>query len=322
MRTAPVVLFVYNRPQHTLRTLEALSANDLAGDSHLIIYADGPKPGVKGEDLKRIEQTREIIRSKQWLGKNEIIEAHSNKGLAQSVIDGVTATINKYGSVIVLEDDLLTAKGFLNYMNEALEKYEKEESVMQISGYNFPAKTQASDNSSFFQPLITSWGWATWKRAWNYFDAQATGYQQLKADKKLSYQFNLYGSYPYADMIIQQMEGKGIDSWAIRWWWSVFKKNGLVLYPSRSLVRNIGFGKESTHTIEVNDVFNSSDFDIEREIQYFPDKIIIDKVNFSIARRFLSSNFIKKESPLHRIKYILSRIKQHIKKWVQQPVKE
>ena len=137
---APIVLFVYNRPWHTEQTLNALMQNELADQSVLYIYADGPKENATEEQLKKIEEVRHVIRTKKWCKEVHIIESEKNKGLADSIINGVTEIVNKYGKVIVLEDDIVTSKGFLKYMNEALELYKEEDKVYHISGYMFPVK--------------------------------------------------------------------------------------------------------------------------------------------------------------------------------------
>ena len=202
---APIVLFVYNRPWHAEQTLNALMKNELADQSVLYIFADGPKDNATEDQLNKIKEVRQVIRSKRWCKEIHIIESDKNKGLANSVIDGVTKIVNKYGKIIVLEDDLVTAKGFLHFMNNALDKYEEEEKVMEVSGFNFPLKI-AHKNSAHFLLFASSWGWATWKRAWVQFDAQASGYEQLKVDKVLENKFNLNQSYPYSVMLFDQME--------------------------------------------------------------------------------------------------------------------
>lgn len=277
---APIVLFCYNRPSHTEQTLIALSNNSLANQSQLIVFCDGPKENASAEQRSKIETVRTLVKSKQWCKEVIVYENEVNKGLADSVIEGVTQMVNKYGKVIVLEDDLITSKGFLKYMNDGLNKYEDCENVMQVSAHCFPAKNISKRNQSFFLPLTTSWGWGTWKRAWDKFDAQATDYELLKTDVDLKDRFNLNNSYPYANMLIHQMEIKDIDSWAIRWWWSVFKLNGLVLFPDRSLVKNIGFGEEGTHT-KVADPFPFMRFDSNYFIKKFPATVESDIIYFS-----------------------------------------
>ena len=129
MKLAPIILFVYNRPWHTEQTLRALMANELAAKSELYIYADGPKPNATDEQLQKIHEVRQLIRQEQWCDKVHIVESEKNKGLADSIIGGVTEIVNKYGKIIVLEDDIVPTTGFLQYMNDALEMYKDDEQV-------------------------------------------------------------------------------------------------------------------------------------------------------------------------------------------------
>jgi hypothetical protein len=191
---------------------------------------------------------REVLREPWNFGSIRIVERETNLGLAHSVIAGTTELANAYGRVIVLEDDLLTSPWFLEYMNRSLRLYADEPRVMQIAGYQFPMALPPGVPKFFFLPFISSWGWATWKRAWDHFDANATGWQQLRTDITLRDRFNIDASYPYAQMLESQMLGQSVDSWAIRWWWSVFRQNGIVLYSRTSLVSNKGFGELATHT--------------------------------------------------------------------------
>ncbi|HRY82206.1 MAG TPA: glycosyltransferase [Candidatus Moranbacteria bacterium] len=270
---APIVLFVYNRPWHTRKTLESLETNALAKESELFIFADGPKENASQEQLKKITETRKIIREKNWCNNVTIVEKDANMGLANSVIAGVTEIVNKFGKVIVLEDDLLISKNFLRYMNDALDRYENEEKVMQISGYMFPTKI-LTKNDAFFLPFTTSWGWGTWKRAWDCFDPEMKGLETIKNNENLQKKFDLNDSYPYYKMLLNQKSNQ-IDSWAIRFYLSVFLKDGLTLYPKKTLVKNIGFDGSGVHCKngmsqeKINDSF---------VIESFSDDVVMDEV--------------------------------------------
>ena len=239
---APIVLFTYNRPSHTRRTVEALRRNALADASDLIVYSDAP---ASADQVDGVRETREYIRGIGGFRSVTVVERTANLGLARSIIDGVTTIVNKYGRIIVLEDDLITSPRFLEYMNSALEKYAHEERVMQISGYMFPVELQTIQEA-FFLPLTTSWGWATWQRAWQMFDQDAKGYALVKADLALRKRFNLDGAYDYFSMLEDQLAGR-VDSWAVRWQLATFLKDGLTLYPRHSLVTNAGFDGSGTH---------------------------------------------------------------------------
>lgn len=242
MKLSPIVLFVFNRPLHTRQTIEALQKNYLAKDSNLFIFSDAPK---NPETTVKVLEVREFIRSITGFKAITIIEREHNFGLAASVIDGVSRLCNEHGRVIVLEDDLVTSPHFLEYMNTALDRYEDTRQVMQISGYMFPVDF-ATTTDAVFLPMTTSWGWATWQRAWQHFDSTSMGYEILKKDSNLRHQFNLGGYYNYFGMLEHQLLGK-VDSWAIRWYLSVFMQNGLTLFPVKTLVENKGFDGSGTH---------------------------------------------------------------------------
>ncbi len=252
MSLAPIILFAYNRPSHTLQTLEALALNELAKESVLYIFADGNKENADSNSIQKINETREVIKSKQWCKKVIIIERQQNFGLAKSVVEGVTEIINKFQKVIVLEDDLVTSPYFLKFMNETLHKYEKEESVACISAYIYPI-----DNlpELFFIKGADCWGWATWKRAWDLFEPDGSKLLNIIESKKLTSEFDLNKSYPYTKMLREQISGLN-HSWAIRWYASAFIKNKLCLYPGKSLVNNIGTDGSGTHDGST-DVYNT-----------------------------------------------------------------
>ena len=170
----------------------------------------------------------------------------------------------------------------------ASDRYENEEKVMQVSGFQFPLRTITPAHQSYFLNYATSWGWATWKRAWKLFDPEASGYEQLKTDPVLAGQFDLNNSYRYTDMLLSQVENKTIDSWAIRWWWSVFINKGLALFPDKTLVENIGYGTEATHTTDTSS-FVQTGFDEEYYIERFPSKVNADDEAYSKIIQHLST---------------------------------
>lgn len=239
---APIALFVYNRPDHTARTLRSLVDNAGFYKSRLHVFCDGPK---HERDAERVAATRAAV--KQFsLNNLSMYEQAENIGLGNSIIAGVGRLCAEHGRVIVIEDDLVTSPYFLEYMNRALDFYADDDDVMQISGYMLPV-TFSSRTDTVFLPFTTSWGWGTWARAWRHFDAAASGFDQLSRDKALRQSFDLDSSYPYFRMLKRQLAGR-IDSWAIRWYLSVFLRHGLVLFPDRSLVSNIGHDDSGVHS--------------------------------------------------------------------------
>ncbi|WP_353427865.1 glycosyltransferase family 2 protein [Polynucleobacter sp. MWH-UH19D] len=252
---APIVLFAYNRPEHLSKTLSALANNPEFSLSPLFIYCDGAK---RSSDQVNVNKTRVI--ANQFPHPNKVvIESTLNLGLAASVIQGVTQITNKYGRIIVLEDDLIVDVYFLKFLNQALNQYENNSKVMQISAYMFPIPIFSQRATSLLLPNISSWGWATWRRAWKNFDPTSTGWELLLNNKAMRQEFDVGGSYAYSDMLFRQVLGE-IDSWAIRWNWSVYLCSGLVLYPPVSLVKNIGFDGSGTHcaALDIDEVKFSS----------------------------------------------------------------
>ncbi|MEO8701408.1 MAG: DapH/DapD/GlmU-related protein [Kofleriaceae bacterium] len=238
MTLAPIALFVYRRPAHVRRTLAALHACPELAASPLYIYCDGPKtPESRGH----VVEARRVARELAPLAT--IIERTENRGLARSIIEGTSELVERHGKVIVLEDDLEVAPSFLRYMNSALDHYADDDRVMQVTGYQFAVELAMR---SAFLPFASSLGWGTWARAWRHFDPSARAYPALRTDREARRRFDLDDSYPYFAMLERQQRGE-IDSWAILWVLSVFARDGLVLFPGRSLVRNIGADGTGTH---------------------------------------------------------------------------
>ena len=241
MSYAPILLFVYNRPEHTRRCIESLLKNSLASESNLFIYADGAKDSTQQE---AVNEVRNYIRSIQGFKQITLMERSENWGLARNIINGVTTQVNRYGKVIVLEDDLVVAPYFLQFMNDALEVYKNEPRVGHIQACDF---TQDSSlPATFLIKWTGSWGWATWDRAWKHFNPNGNELLQELEERKLTRIFDFNGKYGFTRMLRRQIEGKN-NSWAIRWNASLFLKDILSLNVGRSLVQNEGFDGSGTN---------------------------------------------------------------------------
>lgn len=262
---APIALFVYNRPDHTRRTIAHLQKNLLADESRLTIFSDAAK---NEKDRELVEKTREYIKTVDGFKSVRIIERPNNMGLANSIIDGVNQLTEEYGKVIVFEDDLLTSPFTLKYFNQALKKYQDDSKVMQIAAYMFPLKNPDTLPDTFFFRATSSWGWATWKRAWDSFEPDIDKlYQQF--DKKKIKDFSVEGSMNYWKQLLDFKNNKN-NSWAVRWYASVFLNNGLVLYPSKSLIENIGHDGTGVHS-NIEDTYQVA---ISREpVTYYPEEL-------------------------------------------------
>lgn len=241
MSYSPILLFVYNRPSHTRQLIESLQANKEAAESPLIIYSDAAR-----DDAARaaVEEVRQFIHSISGFGSVEIIERTENWGLAQNIIDGVSTQIERYGRVIVLEDDLLVAPYFLRFMNDALDLYEDEPRIGHIQACDFTQDATLPD--TFLIKWTGSWGWGTWKRAWKHFNPDGKALLQQLEERKLTRTFDFNGTYRFTRMLRRQTEGKN-NSWAIRWNASLFLADILSLNVGRSLVQNNGFDGTGTN---------------------------------------------------------------------------
>lgn len=241
---APIALFVYNRPWHTRRTVEALLQNELASDSDLIVFSDAARDSAAGA---AVHEVRKFIESVAGFRSIRIVARTANLGLAGSIIEGVTSVCKEYGRIVVLEDDLVTAPSFLGFMNQSLRMYESDAVVGSIHGYWYPIDQQLPE--TFFLRGASCWGWATWSRAWRLFEPDGGKLLAELRRRNLTHLFDLDEAIAYTRMLKNQIAGK-VDSWAIRWHAATFLADLLQLSPRKSLVRNIGFDGTGTHSVE------------------------------------------------------------------------
>ncbi len=242
---APVVLFVYNRPEHLERTVKALTSNYLASESELFVFSDGPRSDRPG-DREKVEAVRKIIKSLKGFKRVELIERAQNQGLAPSVIQGIDWMFRQYPSVIVLEDDMISSQDFLNFMNDALDFYQSFGRVFSISGYSYPLQIPAHyPHDVYFLPRASSWGWATWRERWTKADWEVKDFKRFVKNTELIHAFN-QGGADLTPMLIKQQQSK-ISSWAVRWCYTHFKEAGLGVFPVRSKIQNIGADGSGVH---------------------------------------------------------------------------
>lgn len=259
---APVALFVYNRPDHTLKTIEALSKNDGAKNTILYIFSDAARSSL---DANSVNIVREYIRKIEGFKKVIVVEQVTNLGLANSIISGVSSLCEKYGRVIVLEDDLETSPYFLSYMNDALDFYKDTKEVMNISGCRYPTEKFGLDDT-FFLHVPLCWGWATWERAWVTFEKDINIMKHF--DRKMIKRFNFDNSYSYWSQLKMNRSG-AINTWFIFWYANLFLSKKLSLFPARSLVNNIGMDASGTHSGKTNEYATELSL-TPIEIKYIP----------------------------------------------------
>lgn len=277
---APIALFVYNRPEHTRRTIKFLQQNLLAEESRLYIFSDAAK---NPNNQSLVAEVREIIHSVEGFKHVELIERKSNLGLANSIIDGVSRLVKDYGKVIVFEDDLISSMYTLQYFNDALIRYQDEEKVMHIGAYMYPLKEENLPET-FFYRAATSWGWATWDRAWKNFEPDIDLIIS-RFDQEKKHRFTIDGTMNFWKQIQEFKSGKN-NSWAIRWYASIFLKGGLTLNPSKSLINNIGHDGTGIHS-GMNDIYHV--IINPQPIQSFPEKIEENQLVYHSIKNFLKN---------------------------------
>lgn len=241
MKLAPIVLCVYNRLGHIQQTVGALRQNVLAGKSELFIFSDGPK---NDNDKNKVVGVRRYIRTIAGFKKVSIIERKINYGLARSIIDGVTDIVNEYGNVIVLEDDLIAAKGFLKFMNESMELYKNNNRIGMVSGYVFPLR--AYPQKPFFLRGGNCWGWGTWERSWNLLEKNPEIILSYILKNNLSEEFDYHGYAGYITAL-KRLKKESRTSWAILWYGTQFMNHLFAYHPNYSLIQNVGFDGSGEH---------------------------------------------------------------------------
>lgn len=292
---APIALFVYNRPDHTRRTISHLQKNLLAEDSRLFIFSDGAKTAA---DQEKVNEVRAQIKQTDGFKTVKIIENRENQGLANAIIAGVSQLVQEYGKVIVFEDDLLSSQFTLRYFNDALQRYFNDEQVMHIGAYMYPLADKNMPQT-FFYRAATSWGWATWGRAWKNFNPDINELMG-QFDKSKIKAFSIEGTMNFWKQMKDFKSGKN-NSWAIRWYASIFLKGGLTLNPSKSLIQNIGHDGSGVHSGK-EDIYQVH---VARfPVQVFPAEITENEEAYNAIKNFLRN---RKGNLLQRVKRFITK---------------
>ena len=295
MALAPVTIFTYNRVEHTRQTVEALKKNSYASESELVVFSDYAK---NESETEKVNAVRKYLKSISGFKNIRIVERERNYGLAVNIIEGVSDVINEYGKIIVLEDDLLTSPFFLKYMNEALDLYEKHDQVISIHGYIYPVTDPVSETFFLIDP--GSLGWGTWKNRWSEYERDGSKLLRKIEEGNLAKEFNYDNSYPFLDMLKNQVEGRN-SSWVIRWYGQAILQRKLTLYPARSLVFHNGNDGSGTHE-------GSSDV-LDVELSDRPIKVELVPIEISTAGRNAFKNYFKRVHP-HLLGKIIRKIRK------------
>lgn len=285
----PVVVFTYNRLDETVETISSLQKNYLAQESDLYLFSDGARTD---QDYLKVKKVRDYLKTINGFKSIHIKESPKNKGLANSIIDGVSEVIDIHGKVIVLEDDLVTTPNFLNFMNQALTYYEANEKILSISGYTLNLPSLRNYNKDFYCGYrASSLGWGCWKNRWEMVDWEISDYSDFIKNKPLREKFNRGGS----DMtrMLKFQQAKKNDSWAIRFCYHQFKHDLLAVFPRVSMVQHIGISNSATNAVNATKFFTVLDYNGKENFEFdnvtkVNDKLINEfRSIFSIRRRAL-----------------------------------
>lgn len=305
-KLAPVLLFVYNRPDHAQQVLDALRACPEAAENDLFIYSDRAKNEAA---VQGVQQVRELIHSIKGFKNVTIVEQEKNLGIEKSEIEGITKIINQHDKVIVLEDDIVVGPYFLHFMNEALQKYALNKNVYSVTGYSFLSEAEASGLPKYgFLPLASVWGWGTWKDRWMQFRSKFTAEDIQKLCNK-KFRKNFDQGYCYSDMLFKQYETKHI-TWDIAWYWTMNEHHGLTLAPTCTMVNNIGMDGSGVH-YSGKDVKNRIEAVETRKFDdVFPSTVTISEEYSAAVRKKLTRMCIESHNALYKM---LWPIKEEVK---------
>lgn len=302
---APLIVFSYNRPEHLKKCIQALGANQLASETPIYVFSDGPK---NAKDIEKVNAVREYLYSieKSKIFKSiSIILAERNKGLANSVIGGVTEILKKYDRVIVVEDDSIASTNFLEYMNKCLEIYQNCKYIGAVGGFTIPITfPKHFSDDVFLMTRGSSYAWATWRNRWEMIDWQVNDYNKFKYNPFKRMSFNKYAP-DRARMLDKQMEGY-IDSWAIRFSYSMHKNKMLWVMPKVSKIKTIGFDGSGTHC-NINSIYNQIKIDTGNNPEEYTDA----QFNKKIANQY-GKHFKARNKNIRIISYCLRKVKDLI----------
>jgi hypothetical protein len=299
---APIALFIFKRPEHTRRMILSLQDCEGFADSQLYVFADGPR---HPKDAGAVHAARSEAR--RLLGERAVfVERAENLGVDESIIAGATQLCDEHGRVIVIEDDLVFSPNFLKFLNLGLQRYEHEPRVMQVCGYMFDVRQFQQRREAIFLPMTSSLGWATWKRAWDLFDPDATGWRARLESAAEAKRFDLDGHFRYARMLSHHMR-TATPAWDIRWYYTVFSRHGLAMFPPRTLVLHTGFDGTGTHDRFAMPVHQAqldmqASFNLPANVAEEPDKGLV----FEAVSRFRPSSILRKGVAF--AKFVLRRV--------------
>jgi len=314
MSHCPIVIFLYKRPHHAQQLLDSLQKCSRLEECEVFIYCDGVK---KPADAAGVQETRSIADEFASRNNASVVKRGQNMGLARSIVDGVSQMCAQFGRVIILEEDFILHPYFLDFMLQSLDRYADEEKVAQVAGFSFPIN-RSLGSDAYFMPIISIWGWATWRRAWNLFSWETLpALETLGNNSEIQHKFDVDGSYPYTDMLRQVAKGQ-LDAWAVLWYWQTFTRNMLTLSPRESLVWQNGFDDSAVHTKEIwvgmQEPINKFLQTNWQPVVSFPKLVETNTAAFENLKNFLRSKSPESPTKVQKFKWSIKKTWSRISK--------
>lgn len=245
MFNTPILFLIFNRPETTRSVFEEIKKQK---PKYLFVAADGARPHVS-EDVEKCKITREVVlQSIDWDCEVKTLFRKENLGCGIAVSEAITWFFDNVEQGIILEDDCLPHSSFFGYCETLLEKYKDDEKIFAIGGSNLQNGIQTVDGSYFFSNYSYVWGWASWRRAWIFYDFELKELEQFKAKNLISKIDNRTVFKNYWISIFEKVLNKEIDTWDYQWNFSIWNHLGVTVVPNVNLISNIGFGKDATHS--------------------------------------------------------------------------
>jgi len=250
MFNVPVAVFVFNRPDITRRLLGCLS---LIKPDRLLVIADGPRVAKEGE-VEAVRQVRALFEDLAWDCDVQFNYSDENMGCKGRVSSGLDWVFSKVDRAILLEDDCIASASFFEFCQRMLERYENDKRIMSVCGTRLAPEAVPADSYSFSKYSIC-WGWATWARAWKYYDGDMVCWDAVRRTNYLRWYLGGIRQGWYWNYMLGRVKRSEINSWAYRWMLSCWMNNGLSVVPGINLIENIGVGEDATHTTVDNKFF-------------------------------------------------------------------
>ena len=289
MNIAPIVLFCYKRTDTLIRCVTSLQKCIESKETDLIIISDWAATDL---DVEKVISVRQYLSTISGFKSIEIIERVTNLGIDYGIRDGIRLMSERFSKFIIVEDDVVVASNFLNFLNTSLNVYENNTDILTVTAFSYVNKIPKNyPYDIYFAKRTCPWGWATWSDKINKVDWEIKDKEDFLQSKILKKEFNKWGS-DRSRMLIKTLQGK-VKTWDIRLDYHQFKYDSCSIYPINNLVENIGFGSnDGSNTFGYNRF--KTELKQDSNVKYnLPNSIVYDK--------YISKKFIEKNSVAQRI---------------------